>query len=93
MLEPFSNTSEEADTQGDVSMVKTIYAIYENGVLKPLEQLDLKESQRLKLSLEILPSVVDDTQALIRARPDVVEEVAEGDEYCVDVGDTQSLIR
>jgi predicted DNA-binding antitoxin AbrB/MazE fold protein len=93
MLEPFSNTSEEADTQGDVSMVKTIYAIYENGVLKPLEQLDLKESQRLKLSLEILPSVVDDTQALIRARPDVVEEVAEGDEYCLDVGDTQSLIR
>jgi predicted DNA-binding antitoxin AbrB/MazE fold protein len=81
MLEPFSNTSEEADTQGDVSMVKTIYAIYENGVLKPLEQLDLKESQRVKLSLEILPSVVDDTQALIRARPDVVEEVAEGDEY------------
>jgi predicted DNA-binding antitoxin AbrB/MazE fold protein len=93
MLEPFSNTSEEADTQGDVSMVKTIYAIYENGILKPLEQLDLKESQRLKLSLEILPSVVDDTQALIRARPDVVEEVAEGDEYCLDVDDTQSLIR
>jgi predicted DNA-binding antitoxin AbrB/MazE fold protein len=93
MLEPFSNTSEEADTQGDVSMVKTIYAICENGVLKPLEQLDLKESQRLKLSLEILPSVVDDTQALIRARPDVVEEVAEGDEYRLDVDDTQSLIR
>jgi len=93
MLEPFSNTSEEADTQGDVPMVKTIYAIYENGVLKPLEQLDLKESQRLKLSLEILPSVVDDTQALIRARPDVVEEVAEGDEYSLDVDDTQSLIR
>ena len=92
MLEPFSNTSEEADTQGDVSMVKTIYAIYENGVIKPLEQLDLQESQRLKLSLEILPSVVDDTQALIRARPDVVEEVAEGDEYCLDVDDTQSLI-
>jgi predicted DNA-binding antitoxin AbrB/MazE fold protein len=69
MLEPFSNTSEEADTQGDVSMVKTIYAIYENGVLKPLEQLDLKESQRLKLSLEILPSVVDDTQALSAPGP------------------------
>lgn len=62
-------------------MVKTIYAIYENGVLKPLEPLDLKESQRLKISLETLPSVVDDTQALIRATPDIVEEVAEGDEY------------
>jgi predicted DNA-binding antitoxin AbrB/MazE fold protein len=62
-------------------MVKTIHAIYENGVLKPLERLDLKEFQRLKLSLEILPSVVDDTQALIHARPEVVEEVAEGEEY------------
>jgi predicted DNA-binding antitoxin AbrB/MazE fold protein len=62
-------------------MAKTIHAIYENGVLKPLEKLDLKESQRVKLSLEISPSVVDDTQALIRAKPEVVEEVAEGDEY------------
>ena len=62
-------------------MVKTIYAIYENGVLKPLEPLDIKESQRVKLSLEILPNVVDNTQALIRATPDVVGEVAEGDEY------------
>jgi predicted DNA-binding antitoxin AbrB/MazE fold protein len=81
MLEPFSKTSEGANTQGDGSMVKTIYAIYEHGVLKPLEPLDIKESQRVKLSLEILPSVVDDTQALIRATPEVVEKVAEGDEY------------
>jgi hypothetical protein len=43
--------------------------------------VDLKESQRVKLSLDISPSVVDDTQALIRAKPEVVEEVAEGDEY------------
>jgi predicted DNA-binding antitoxin AbrB/MazE fold protein len=55
-------------------MAKTIHAVYENGVLKPLEKLDLRESQRLKLSLEILPSVVDETQALIRAKPKTVEE-------------------
>lgn len=62
-------------------MAKTIHAVYENGVLRPLEKLDLKESQRLKLTLEVLPSVVDETQALIRARPEVVKEVAERDEY------------
>lgn len=37
-------------------MVKTIYAVYEHGVLRPLEKLDLKESQRLKLTLEVLPT-------------------------------------
>lgn len=62
-------------------MAKTIHAVYENGVLRPLEKLDLKESQRLKLTLEVLPSVVDETQALIRARAEVVKEVAERDEY------------
>ena len=62
-------------------MVKSIHAIYENGVLRPLEKLDLKESQRLKLILEVVPSVVEETQALIRARADVVNEVAEGAEY------------
>lgn len=62
-------------------MVKTIHAIYENGVLRPLEKLDLKESQRLKLILEVVPSVVEETQALIRTRAEVVNEVAEGEEY------------
>jgi len=62
-------------------MVKTIHAVYENGVLRPLEKLDLKESQRLKITLEVLPSVVEETQALIRARAEVVKEVAEREEY------------
>lgn len=62
-------------------MAKTIRAIYEHGVLRPLETLDLKESQRVKLILEDLPSVVEETQALIQAGAEVVKEVAEGDEY------------
>jgi len=62
-------------------MVKTIHAVYENGVLRPLEKLDLKESQRLKVTLEVVPSVVEETRALIRAESKVVQEVAEGDEY------------
>jgi predicted DNA-binding antitoxin AbrB/MazE fold protein len=62
-------------------MTRTIHAVYEHGVLRPLKKLDLKESQRLKLTLEILPSVVEDTQALIRAKGEVVKEVAEREEY------------
>jgi len=70
----------DADRPGGDAM-KTIYALYEDGVLKPLEKLDLKESQRLKLTLEVLPSIVEETQALIRAKADVVKEVAEREEY------------
>jgi predicted DNA-binding antitoxin AbrB/MazE fold protein len=61
--------------------MKTIHAIYENGVLKPLEPLHFKESQRFKITLEVLPSVVEETQALIHARSEVVRDVAEGEEY------------
>jgi predicted DNA-binding antitoxin AbrB/MazE fold protein len=71
-----------ADNQeGEFFMVKTIRAIYEKGLLRPLEKLDLEESQRLKLTLEVLPSVVQETSALIRAKSYLVKEVAEGDEY------------
>ncbi len=69
-------------------MVKTIHAVYENGVLRPLEKLDLKESQRLKLTLETLPSVVEETRSLIRAKAEVVKEVAESDEYLPEVSGT-----
>lgn len=62
-------------------MVKTIRAVYEKGVLRPLEKLDLEESQRLKLTLEVLPSVVEETYAMIRAKPEVVKDVAESDEF------------
>jgi predicted DNA-binding antitoxin AbrB/MazE fold protein len=62
-------------------MGKTIYAIYKHGVLGPLEPLNLKEPQQLKVTLEVLPSVVEDTQAFIRARAEVVHEVAEDDAY------------
>jgi predicted DNA-binding antitoxin AbrB/MazE fold protein len=62
-------------------MAKTILAIYENGVFKPLEKPDLQDAQRLKLTFEVLPSVVEQTQALIQAQAEVVQEVAESDAY------------
>jgi predicted DNA-binding antitoxin AbrB/MazE fold protein len=65
-------------------MAKIIDAVYEHGIIRPLEKLDLQESQRLKLTLEVLPSIVEETQALIRAGADVVREVAEHDEYLLE---------
>ncbi len=49
--------------------------------LRPLETLELKESQVVKLTLEDVPGVVEQTQALIQARAEVVKEGAEGDDY------------
>jgi len=40
-----------------VSLPKVIEAIYEQGVLKPLEKLDLREGQRVRIVVE--ESIVD----------------------------------
>jgi len=39
-------------------MAKIIEAIYENGVFKPLEKVDLREGERVRLKVEEI-SVVD----------------------------------
>lgn len=62
-------------------MQKTIDAIYENGVIKPLERLSLSESQKIKITIETTESLVASTKAIIQADPDVVREVAVSDEY------------
>lgn len=35
-------------------MEQTVEAIYRNGVIEPLEQLDLPESQRLRVTVEVM---------------------------------------
>jgi len=62
-------------------MTKTIDAVYENGVIKPLEKLLLPESQKIKVTIETTESLAASTKAIIAADPDVVRQVAEGDEY------------
>ncbi len=62
-------------------MTKTIDAVYENGVIKPLEKLVLSESQKIKVTIETTESLAASTKAIIAADPDVVRQVAEGDEY------------
>lgn len=65
-------------------MHKTIDAIYEKGVIKPLEKLPLMESQKIKITIDTTESIVASTKAMIKADPDVVRQVAESDEYLYD---------
>lgn len=61
----------------------TIQAIYEEGKLRPLEPLPLQEQERVLLQV-IRQSVVQETAGILRGlNPDVVREVAEGDELSV----------
>ncbi len=62
-------------------MHKTIDAIYEKGVIKPLQKLPFSESQKLKVTIETTESIVASTRALIKADPRIVQQVAENDEY------------
>jgi predicted DNA-binding antitoxin AbrB/MazE fold protein len=62
-------------------MHKTIDAIYENGVIKPLERLDISESKKIKITIETTESIVASTKAIIKADPDVVLHVVVSDEY------------
>lgn len=66
-------------------MHKTIDAIYENGVIKPLERLDISESKKIKITIETTESIVAFTKAIIKADPDVVLHVAVSDEYLQDL--------
>lgn len=65
-------------------MHKTIDAIYEKGIIKPLEKLPLTESQRIKITIDTTETLVASTSAMIKADPDVVRQVAENDEYLYD---------
>lgn len=65
-------------------MHKTIDAIYEKGVIKPLEKLPLTESQKIKITIDTAESIVASTKAMIKADPDVVRQVAENEESLYD---------
>ncbi len=62
-------------------MRKIIEAVFENGVIKPLEAVELEEHQRVRVAITPLPGVVAETRALIPASAEVVKEVAESDEF------------
>jgi predicted DNA-binding antitoxin AbrB/MazE fold protein len=64
------------------NMAKTIEAIYENGVLKPLSGLNLKEHERVKIILEKVESVARATSGMIKGLDDkIIDEIALSPEF------------
>lgn len=53
-------------------MTRAIRARYENGVLRPLEELDLKEGDEVEIIIRKSPSQV--FGILLRRRPDIKPE-------------------
>ena len=63
--------------------ILTVQAIYENGQLRPLEPLPLQEQENVVLQV-IRRSAVQETAGLLQGlSPEVIREVAEGDEFSV----------
>ncbi|MDA8214261.1 MAG: antitoxin family protein [Nitrospiraceae bacterium] len=60
-------------------MLNTVKAIYENGVLKPLEKIDLKERQKVEIILKFKKSAVERTKGMFRADPELIRFIAEDD--------------
>jgi predicted DNA-binding antitoxin AbrB/MazE fold protein len=60
----------------------TIEAVYESGVLRPLEPLDaLKEHERVRITVQALGLVTEQRQQRIKIDPAVAHEIAESPEY------------
>ncbi len=62
-------------------MSKTIEAIYENGVFKPLEKIELNEHQKIEIIIKEIKNVAKASQGIVKGSPKVIEEVALNPEY------------
>lgn len=60
-------------------MLNTVKAIYENGVLKPIEKIDLKERQKVEIILKLKKSAVERTKGMFHANPELIRFIAEDD--------------
>jgi predicted DNA-binding antitoxin AbrB/MazE fold protein len=64
--------------------VLTIHAIYEEGKLRPLQPLPLQEQEQVLLQV-IRESLVQETSGMLQGLdPEVVREVAEGEDFSVN---------
>lgn len=62
-------------------MHKIIEAIYENGVLKPLTALDIKEHEKVEVIIREKASPAKMSQGIVKGDPEVIEDVALNPEY------------
>ena len=56
-------------------MEKVIEAVYENGVFKPLEKVNLKDGERVKIRVErSLMEIIKSYQGIFKLRKEDIEE-------------------
>lgn len=53
-----------------------INAIYENGVLKPLVPLNIREHEKVEIIVKEKISAAKMSQGIVRGNPDAIEDVA-----------------
>lgn len=58
-------------------------AVYENGVLRPLEKLNLRQGEEVEIEIK---DAVLRTRGIIKLDPEIAREIADGDEFSVLVG-------
>ena len=58
-------------------------AVYENGVLRPLEKLNLRQGEEVEIEIK---DAVLRTRGIIKLDPETAREIADGDEFSVLVG-------
>ena len=49
-------------------MQKTIEVVYEDGVFKPLEPVEMEEGEKLRIEIEGLKSIVDASFGLLKGK-------------------------
>lgn len=55
----------------------TVEAVYENGVLKPIRPLPLKEQEKVQVTVQTAVDLVRSTAgSLLRAAPDLIDQIA-----------------
>ena len=64
-------------------MPKVVEAIYEKGVFKPLQKVELREGERVKI--EIRRSVVDKVAGILKVSDEEVKKAFELLEYGEDI--------
>ena len=64
-------------------MTLTIEAIYENGVLKPIQPLPLQEHDRVQITVQVKQSVARESAGMLRWRGDweTLRQLADDDEF------------
>jgi predicted DNA-binding antitoxin AbrB/MazE fold protein len=63
-------------------MAKVIQAVYENGVFKPMEKIELREHQRVEIVLSEMSSVTQNTQGILKGLDDhAINDIALSPEF------------